>query len=531
VLLGRNEEQRDRGGLFHLSKRAFAMNYSNIHHRSVTRAPLIATLFTLTALCSSGLAQPAERGGDEQPNILFLLSDDQRWDTLGCMGNPVVRTPNLDALAADGVLFSNMFVTTSICNVSRCSILTGTYARFRGVGDGVRMSTPTDWAATYPAVLQKAGYVTGYIGKWNIGPLEEGFQAGAALFDFWNGDRHHGNYWHDFNCPFVTKDGWTNKGELKCTCPPKGSWPRTGYEGMREPLNTDREIVPLKTRLFLRGRDKSKPFMLAVAFRSPKDPWPDYPNNLASLYESDAMPIPATASAEDAARQPQVLRTSLGSDRGKKLAGDHAELTKEIRMNSRQITNMDQAVGELRRILEEEGVAKNTIIIFTSDNGYYYGDHGLWGKWTAYDPSIRVPLVVFDPRAKRAQRGVIRKEMVLNIDLAPTMIALGGAPVPVVMQGRDFTPLLRGESTSWRTDWFYEHTWTAEGRIAPTEAVRSAEWKYIRYPNEKPMFEQLFHLMTDPDESTDLIHDPKYAATADFMREKLATYVHDLAPH
>jgi arylsulfatase A-like enzyme len=492
-------------------------------------------------------AATAAEGRPVRPNIVFLFSDDQRWNTLGCMGDPVIRTPHLDRMAKEGVLFRNAFVTTSICGVSRTSILTGSYARARGVADLRRMVTPTDPSAqvqdgyeamkpavpnlryTYPALLRERGYETGYIGKWDVGPREAGFQMGSELFDFWAGDRYHGNYWHEADCPFVTNDGRGSKAEIRCTCPPQGSIPRVGHDGMSRPVHTERDVLPMKVRQFLSGRDPGKPFLLCVSFRSPKDPWSDYPESAARLYESDAMPVPRTATREEAARQPDFLRKSMASDHGRRMAQDHAALSAEMRKYYRQITTMDGAVGEIRRLLHAAEVGENTVIIFTSDNGHYLGDHGFWGKWTPYEPSIRVPLIVFDPRAQPEARGMKREEMVLNIDLAPTMLALAGCPIPAVMQGRDFTPLLRGERPEWRTDWFYEHTWTADGRIAPSEAVRSAQWKYIRFYGETPVVEQLFDLRADPDEVNDRITDPTCAAVLHAMRAKLEAYWRDLS--
>jgi arylsulfatase A-like enzyme len=495
--------------------------------KTMKLSALLVSLLVLTPL--SGIAEPRERGGaTDRPNIVFLLSDDQRWDTLGYIGNPVIHTLNLDGLAQRGVVFRNAFVTTSVCGPSRTSIMAGSYARSRGVGHLARIMTLDDPDNSLPSVLRRGGYESGYIGKWGIGGMPE-FLNGAALFDFWAGDRHHGNYWHEADCPFVTNDGRQSKAEIRCTCPPKGSLPRVGHAGIRRPVHVERDVVPMKVKQFLSGRDPAKPFLLCVAFRSPKDPWSDYPESAARLYESDTMPVPRTATREEAARQPEFLRKSMGSEHGRRMAQDHTALAAEMRKYYRQITTMDGAVGEIRRLLDEAGVGDNTVIIFTSDNGHYLGDHGFWGKWTPYEASIRVPLVVFDPRGPAPQRGTARQEMVLNIDLAPTMLSLAGCPIPAGMQGKDITPLLRGERPGWRTDWFYEHTWNAEGRIEPSEAVRSEEWKYIRFYAQKPMVEQLFNLKADPDEMNDRSADPACAAVLEAMRARLAAYQRDLA--
>jgi len=459
-----------------------------------------------------------------KPNILFLLTDDQRWDTLGCMGNPVIQTPNIDHLAAQGTMFRNAFVTASVCSVSRAAILTGAYPCSRGTKDLAKMVTPKEVNATYPVVLRAGGYDTGYIGKWDVGVGESGFRMGMSLFDYWAGDRFHGNYWHEADCPLVTNDGRQSKSEIKCTCPPEGSMPRIGSAGMNHPIHFDREIVPIKMRQFLAGRDKAKPFFLAIAFRGPKDPWSDCPKTIAARYASSTMPISATATTADAMRQPAFLRASMGSGAGFTRVNNPATLADELRKNYRLVSNIDDTIGELRRILVEQGLDSNTIVVFTSDNGHFHGDHGFWGKWLPYEESIRVPLVVFDPRLPAKQRGVTRGEMILNVDLAPTFLTWAGLPVPTTIQGRDFAPLVGGGSLPWREDFYHEFTWTAEGRIAPSEGIRSAQWKYIRYPGQNPVVEQLFNLQNDPGETTDLIADPAHSTALESLRIKLEAH-------
>jgi arylsulfatase A-like enzyme len=459
------------------------------------------------------------------PNIVLLVSDDQRWDTLGCMGNPVIRTPHLDRLARDGVLFRNAFVTTSVCSVSRASILTGTHARARGVGDLAAMVTPGDDAITYPVVMRRLGYQTGHIGKWDVGAGEEGFLYGSRLFDFWAGDRLHGNYWHASACPVLRADSWRRR-EAHCDCPPAGSLPRVGREGLKDARHFDRDIVPLKIREFLRGRDPAKPFILSVSFRGPKDPWTDYPDEVAELY-SDVDPPLTQTSLRQANSQPDFLRDSMGSERARSLLGERRALAEEVRRYYRQISSVDASVGAIRRIIAEEGLTEDTIVIFTSDNGHFLGDHGFWGKWLPHEPSIRVPLIIADPRAVPEKRGLVCEQMVLSIDLAPTLVAMAGGTAPEEMQGLDVTPLLRGEPTEWRTEWFYEHSWTAEGRIAPSEALRTGRWKLVRYTGETPVVEQLFDLQADPGEEKNLIDDPETAKVADDLRKRLQTRRHE----
>ena len=457
-------------------------------------------------------------GSSKQPNIIFLLTDDQHWDSLGCMGNKVIQTPNLDRLAGDGTLFRNAFVPASVCSVSRAAILTGAYPCSRGSGDLVTMVTPKNPDVTYPAVLRAGGYETGYIGKWDVGSGEEGFQMGMRLFNYWGGDRLHGNYWHETDCPLVTNDGWNSKDTIKCTCPPKGSYPRVGSVGIAKPIHFDREIVPIKTKQFLKGRNREKPFFLAIAFRGPKDTWSDFPPDTAKLYRSNSVPIPATATEADAKGQPAFLRASMASNYGLSLVKSPKQLADEIRKNYRLVSTIDQTVGKLRELLAGEGLDANTIIVFTSDNGHFYGEHGFWGKWLPYEESLRIPMIVYDPRVPNDQRGRRCDEMILNVDLAPTFLSWAGLGVPVEMQGSSLAPLVCGEKIPWRKEFYHEFTWTADGRIEPSEGIRSVDWKYIRYFNQKPAVEQLFDLRKDPGETTDLSSNPDFASCLQEMR-------------
>ena len=483
----------------------------------VTQPLALMIFLSLWVLSGVGVLHAAE---SKPPNIVFLLTDDQHWDSLGCMGNKVIQTPNLDRLAGDGTLFRNAFVPASVCSVSRAAILTGAYPCSRGSGDLVAMVTPKNPDVTYPAVLRAGGYETGYIGKWDVGSGEEGFRMGMKLFDYWGADRLHGNYWHDNDCPFVTNDGRNSKEQIQCTCPPKGSDPRVGSAGMVHPVHFDRDIVPIKTKQFLNGRDRDKPFFLTIAFRGPKDPWSDFPADMAGLYQSDSVMVPATATEADANGQPAFLRASMGSDHGLSLVKDSRRLSDEIGKNYRLVSTIDQTVGKLREILTKQGLDTNTIIVFTSDNGHFYGEHGFWGKWLPYEESLRVPLIVYDPRLAKAQQGKSRDQMILNIDLAPTFLSWAGLKIPTEMQGSSFEPLVCGETILWRKDFYHEFTWTADGRIVPSEGVRSADWKYICFFDRKPVVEQLFDLKKDPGETVDLSSSPDFALVLEEMKDR-----------
>jgi arylsulfatase A-like enzyme len=484
--------------------------------------PLALIVFLLSWGLAAG--READAAESKPPNIVFLLTDDQHWDSLGCMGNKKIQTPNLDRMAGEGILFRDAFVTASVCSVSRAAILTGAYPCSRSSGDLAAMVTPKGITTTYPAVLQAGGYETGYIGKWDVGSGEDGFRMGMKLFDYWGADRLHGNYWHEADCPFVTNDGRNSKEQIKCTCPPKGSDPRVGSAGMIHPVHFDRDIVPIKARQFLEGRNRDKPFFLAISFRGPKDPWSDFPPDREGLYRSNSVVIPATATEADAKGQPAFLRASMASDYGLSLVKNPGNLANEIGKNYRLVSTIDSTVGKLRELLARQGLDTNTIIVYTSDNGHFYGEHGFWGKWLPYEESLRVPLIVYDPRLAKDQQGKSRDQMILNIDLAPTFLSWAGLNIPSEIQGRSFEPLVCGETIPWRKEFYHEFTWAADGKIVPSEGIRSADWKYIRFFDRKPVVEQLFDLKKDPGETVDLSLNPDSASILQGMRDRTDQY-------
>ena len=485
--------------------------------------PSVLSLILSVAACSAEAR--------EKPNIVLLLADDQRWDSVGAYGNPhVTHTPNLDRLAAAGTLFENGFVTTSVCGPSRTSILTGKYRRARTGDDRLaELMTPKNWNETYPALMKEAGYWTGYFGKWDVAG-EKGFVQGASMFNFWAGDRYHGNYWHEADCVLVTANGLIGKADAYCDCPPdNNSLPRIGTTGMDGPiLHTDEELAPLKFRQFLDSRDTTRPFLFVCSFRSPKNAvsvsFPQKP--YAGYYHGHISGSPV-ANAKAAEAAPPYIKNSLGFKEG--LFDKASVLQDRIRNHHRCVSAMDAGIGAMRAELENRKLAENTVIIYLADNGEMLGDFGSFGKWIAYEGSIRVPYIVYDPRIPPGQRRHISKEMVLNIDVAPTMLDLAKAPIPASMHGRSYVKLLRNSyAGKWREDFFYEHKWTASNRIYPSEGIRTADWKYLRYydisGNGSLVGEQLFKVGTDPFEQDDLIDDPEYASIIEEMRNRVEFY-------
>jgi len=487
---------------------------------------ILSLLCALCVLCGPSSAA-------SKPNIVFILADDLRWDAMSCAGHPLLKTPNLDRLAAGGTRFANAFVTTSICAVSRASILTGQYARRHGVHD---FQKPIgDLKATYPVMLRASGYYTGFIGKWGTAQSNRDyFQQCAAAFDFWAGDMIQTAYWHERACNYITNDGTGSRTNFFCSCPPQGRkgdgcGPLGPNPALKNPIHAETEFVPAKLRSFLDQRDAAKPFCLSVSLKAPHGPWQGYAPRFANDFEGADIPRRANVTPEEALRQPEFLRRSLESERGLQLARNPGERNKLFRQYYRLIEGLDFCVGEALKELDRRGLAGNTVVVFTSDNGHFAGEHGFFGKWFMHEESLRVPLLVFDPRAPARQRGQVSDAMALNLDIAPTLLELAGLRAPEAMQGRSLLPLLRDPKQPGRDAFFYEHLYTHAPKpprhIEPCEGVRERDWKYIVWLDQTGAArEELYDLRADPLETKNLAAAPSAAAKLAELRRKHETF-------
>ena len=407
-------------------------------------------------------------------NVVVLLADDWRHDTLGCAGHPVLKTPHLDALTKDGHRFTRACVTTSICGVSRASLLTGQWMSRHGNEAFLMFKTP--WAETYPGLLRDNGYWVGHVGKWHNGafPIER--------FDY--GRSYAGTHW-------IKRPG-------------------------AEPVHVT-QLNETDALEFLQKRPQDKPFCLTVAFfaahaedNNPKQYLPQ-PGSMA-LYANDTIPIPALATDEAFKRLPPFLQ--LPANEGRKRWAwrfDEPEKYQTMMKNYyRLCTEVDATCGRVIAELKKQGVLDNTLVIFTGDNGYFHGERGLADKWYPYEESIRVPLVVHDPRMPAAAKGKTNGDFVLNVDLAPTILAGANVAAPKTMQGRDFAPLYtdaKNLDPPWRDEFFYEHAIIGnKERIPASRALVRHDAKYIFWPDFK--YEELFDLKADPQEQKNLIADP-----------------------
>ena len=424
-------------------------------------------------------------------NVVVLVIDDTRWDSIGAAGNRIVRTPRLDALASEGIRFTQARVATSICMVSRASLLTGQYMSRHGIDRFGKPLTPDAFARTYAGVLRAGGYWTGYVGKYDVGPPR------PADFDFLRA--YHGRHWIEL----------ANGDRVHVT-----------EQNARDSID------------FLRARPKDKPFLLSVGYFAPhaedmaKEQYLPQDWSAAS-YEGVKVP-PSPLGGEKYFRAlPPFLSNESNEGRIRfKWRFDTPERYQQYMIRYyRLITEVDAAVGRLVDELKAQGVYENTLIAFIGDNGYFHGDRGLADKWYPYEQALRVPLIVRDPRATARARGVTRDQLALNIDVAPTIVAAAGMPVPDVMQGRDLGPLYltaKGPAATpaWRDEFFYEHpTITSRDRIPSSQGVIRRDWKYVYFPEFD--YEQLFNLKEDAEEIRNLAQDPAHAGQRAKMRQKL----------
>lgn len=419
-------------------------------------------------------------------NVVVLYADDWRHDTLGIAGHPIVKTPRLDQLARDGVRFTHNYVTTSICGVSRANYFTGQWMSRHGNRAFAMFETP--WAETLPGVLRANGYWTGHVGKWHNGNFP------AQHFDF--GRSYAGRHWLP---------------------QPDGSQVHVTQKNERDALD------------FLRTRPDGKPFFLTVAFFAthaedshPKQFLPQ-PESM-KLYEDVTIPVPRTMTDGHFKRLPPFVAHEKNEGRNRwHWRFDTPEKYQTMMKNYyRLATEVDATCGRVIDELRRQGVLESTLVIFTTDNGYYHGEHGLADKWYPHEESIRVPLIVWDPRIPAAKRNRVSDAMTLNVDLAPTILAAAGRPVPARMQGRDLSPLyLAAQPPAWRTEFFYEHAIIRNSDFIPaSEALVRKDVKYLYWPDFK--HEELFDLARDPGEERDLARDPAHAATLATLRARFA---------
>jgi arylsulfatase A-like enzyme len=460
--------------------------------RPQAAAVLIALLATLPVLSGwiSFHAESTSKAKNRRPNIIFLLTDDHRWDALGAMGNPIIKTPHLDALAKDGILFKKAYVTTSICCVSRASIWSGQYMSRHKINNFNTDFTASALSLTYPVLLKNAGYKIGFVGKLGIHVKNQP----DSLFDYWSSPKE-GQPQYEL----VNKSG--------------------AIVHHTDSVNTD-------IRSFLEQFANKEPFCLSVSFKAPHEldgnP-PTYPvqAKYKDLYKNDAIPEPVTADPKYWNSFPDFFRTdkNIGRNRWNPLLSTPELRQETVRNYYRLITGVDEVVGNLRAQLHKLNIEDNTIIIFMGDNGFSLGEHGLEGKWFGFEESIRVPMIIAGMPLAKKLRGIKSDKIALNIDIAPTILSLAGIPVPAAVQGQDLMTLMEKKNQG-RDDFFYEHTFLGSPQLPMVEGVVSHDFKYMKY-NEHG-YEELYHTAIDRYETTNLAKDARHLTK---LKEMRARYV------
>ena len=488
------------------------MNVKTTRRDAIKRITL-AGAGTLLSQCS--LNKKSSR-----PNIIFIMTDDQAVNEMSCYGNEVLDTPNMDRLAYEGAQFNNCFCTNSLCAPSLASVLTGCYSSLTGITANAEKAGETEQLnpelPTFPELLKDNGYYTALIGKYQI-PLD------PSGFDEWSILSGNGSY---FNPEFI-ENGMHKK-----------------YKG----YVTD--IITYKAIDFLRRMYQVRPFCLLYHHKAPHYPFKPAPRHATMLNDFE-LPYPKTFNDDYSTRRIARLSKDMKFEIG--LAGDYNDfpdyftpLEKKKRIFQRFVKDhylavycVDENIGRVLKYLDDLGLTKDTFIIFTSDNGFFLGEHGWYDKRFMYEPSLRIPLVIRYPGI--VTPGIINNQMVLNVDLAPTILDFAGVPVPEHMHGKSLRPQLEGRRPmGWRHSIYYayyENSRQLKGleqkdlndqglqyftshRVGPHRGVRTRQYKLIEYYSEGDYWE-LFDLEEDPDELENLYGEPEYEDITLYLKDEL----------
>lgn len=426
----------------------------------------------------TGLAQ------EKRPNLIFILTDDQRWDALGYSGNEIIQTPEMDRLAEEGVYFKNAFVTTPICAASRASVLTGLHERTHGYTFGQQLQEAFV-EKSYPKLLREAGYRTAFFGKFGIN-----YPGFSNLFDV--GDSY------DRNGKFDDRRGYFYK--------------TIGKDTVHLTKYTSNQAQE-----FIKAQSEEQPFVLSLSFSAPHahDPAADqyfWSDEVDDLYRGMTFPDPLLKEDKYFLDQPEYVRTGENRNRWYWRYETPKKYQKSMAGYYRMISEVDREIGRIREVLSTQGLAENTVIIVMGDNGYFQGERQLAGKWLMYDNSIRVPLIIYDPRNGEHQDV---DDFALNIDIAPTLLDFAGVKSPKSWQGQS----VLSKNLSKRKYFITEHLWQVK-IIAPSEALRTDRWKYFRYVND-PAQEELYDLIADPLEINNLASNPSYKIQLKKLRKRM----------
>jgi len=429
-----------------------------------------------------------------KPNIIFILTDDQRFDALGYAGNKYAHTPEMDKLAREGSYFKKALVTTPICAASRASILSGMQERSHRYTFQTGNIKQEYMENTYPKVLKNEGYYTGFFGKFGVK-----YDQNEQLFNEYED--------YDRNGKYTDKRGYFFKTLGKDTVH------LTRYTGQK---GID----------FIEKAPTDKPFCLSLSFSAPHahDNAPDqyfYDEQTAHLLENVSIDPPKLGEDKYFNAQPEGVKAGFSRLRWTWRFDNPAKYQRMVKGYFRMIAGIDLEITKIRTELKKKGLDKNTVIIVMGDNGYFLGERQLADKWMMYDNSVRVPLIIYDPRTPKHQDV---EEMALNIDVPATILDMAGLKQPKNYHGKSLLPIVSGKRKTINRDTvLIEHLWEFVS-IPPSEGVRTNDWKYFRYVNDKS-WEELYDLKNDPQEINNLVKNNKYSKVLNKLRQETAAQI------
>jgi len=455
---------------------------------------------------SASLALPKLANGAKPRNVIFILSDDHRYDFMGFMGRvPFLETPNMDRMAREGAHLRNAFVNTALSSPSRATIVTGMYAHQHTVVDN--WAPVPEGLVFFPQYLQKAGYQTAFFGKWHMGYETDEPRPG---FDHWESFKGQGVYYN----------------------------PTLNINGTRIAYKDSTYITDLLTEHaidWLKQRKAEQPFFVYLSHKAVHDEFLPARRH-AGCYANKEMPLPVSFNSPLYGKKnlptldPKTGKAASGADYyGEEMHPDWVKAQRESLqgvdyMHRRERTwqsnallycealrALDESIGAVMAYLEEVGLAESTMVIYMGDNGFAWGEHGLINKRQFYEESVRVPMLVYCPEI--CKNGTVVKQMVQNVDIAPTILEMAGLQKPDHMVGASFIPLLKGQQIPWRDRIYYEYFWEFDFPATPTmHGVRTDKYKYIRYHGLWDTNE-FFDLENDPHEMRNLIAAPEHQET------------------
>lgn len=454
-------------------------------------------LFAIGLMYFSCAKKTVTQVEEKKPNIIFILTDDQRWDALGYAGNELAHTPEMDKLAKNGVFFKNTIATTPICAASRASIISGLQERTHNYSFSSKAMKDEYMENAYPRLLKKAGYYTGLYGKFGVK-----YKKLDSLYNVYE------NYDLRYDRKDITSYYYKTLG--------KDTVHLTRYTGE-------------KALQFLDKAPTDKPFCLQLSFSAPHASdntveqyfWQEENNH---VLENVTVPTANISTDEDYNKLPQLVKDGFNRLRWYWRNDTPEKYQHSVKGYYRMLVGIDNEIGKIRTKLEAKGLADNTVIVLMGDNGFFLGERQISGKWLMYDNALKVPLIIHDPRNKEHKD---IDAMALNIDIPSTILDFAGVQAPASWHGKSLKPFVDQKNVNLGRDTILiEHLWDFKN-IAPSEGVRTKDWKYFRYVDNKSI-EELYNLKDDPRETNNLINDKNYQEVLNNLRAKCEDLIEEL---